>query len=232
MLYKDVVYMISDELKLSSDDADYNENHILTLMDRYRSFLLKQKYADIKKDIPLQNYQLIRTIFVLDETKKINQSLEVIPKIMTIGNTRIYNDSYYDENFIFTTKDRMKWVGNQQFIPNFIYCSIDPDHKLSIFCKDNSILNTLVPTESAKKIIYIYAIFEESIEACNIIYGNPDIDILNQIFPLEESLISPLTQLVVKELIQGITIPNDNLNNANSDSEKFSSSKESQQQQQ
>lgn len=232
MLYKDVVYMISDELKLSSDDADYNENHILTLMDRYRSFLLKQKYADIKKDIPLQNYQLIRTTFELDETKKINQSLEVIPKIMTIGNTRIYNDSYYDENFIFTTKDRMKWVGNQQFIPNFIYCSIDPDHKLSILCKDNSILNTLVPTESFKKIIYIYAIFEESIEACNIIYGNPDIDILNQIFPLEESLISPLTQLVVKELIQGITIPNDNLNNANSDSEKFSSSKESQQQQQ
>lgn len=232
MLYKDVVYMISDELKLSSDDADYNENHILTLMDRYRSFLLKQKYTDIKKDIPLQNYQLIRTTFELDETKKINQSLEVIPKIMTVGNTRVYNDSYYDENFIFTTKDRMKWVGNQQFIPNFIYCSIDPDHKLSILCKDNSILNTLVPTESFTKIIYIYAIFEESIEAYNIIYGNPDIDILNQIFPLEESLISPLTQLVVKELIQGITIPNDNLNNANSDSEKFSSSKESQQQQQ
>lgn len=232
MLYKDVVYMISDELKLSSDDADYNENHILTLMDRYRSFLLKQKYADIKKDIPLQNYQLIRTTFDLNETKKINQTLESIPKIMTIGNTRIYNDSYYDENFIFTTKDRMKWVGNQQFIPNFIYCSIDPNHKLSIFCKDNTILKALLPSDTTIKFIYIYAIFEESIIANDVIYGLPDIDILNKEFPLEESLISPLTQLVVKELIQGITIPNDNLNNANSDSEKFSSSKESQQQQQ
>src|SRR5574344_546764 len=200
MLYKDVVYMISDELKLSSDDADYNENHILTLMDRYRSFLLKQKYADIKKDIPLQNYQLIRVGLPVSTTNTVFQSNELIPKIMSIGNTRVYNDSYYDENFIFTTKDRMKWVGYQQFTPNFIFCSIAPNHKLSVLCKNNTLLTNLLPTNDPKKIIYIYAIFEESIDANDTKYGTADIDILDKEFPLEESLISPLTQMVVKEL--------------------------------
>jgi hypothetical protein len=230
MLYKDVVYMISDELKLNPDDSDFNEEHILTQIDRYRSFLLKQKYADIKKDIPLQNYQLIRVALPVSTTNTVFQSNELIPKIMSIGNTRVYNDSYYDENFIFTTKDRMKWVGYQQFTPNFIFCSIDPNHKLSVLCKNNTLLTNLLPTNNPNKIIYIYAIFEESIDANDTKYGTADIDILDKEFPLEESLISPLTQMVVKELSVGLTVPNDTINNANSDSDRFSKSPQQQQQ--
>jgi hypothetical protein len=58
-LYKEVIYLISDELKLSSDDAFYTNDHLLYLIDKYRAFLLKQRYSDIKKQIPDNNYQTI-----------------------------------------------------------------------------------------------------------------------------------------------------------------------------
>ena len=51
--------MIADELELFSDDATYTEDHIIYLLGKYRAFLLKQRYADIKKQIPESNYQTI-----------------------------------------------------------------------------------------------------------------------------------------------------------------------------
>jgi len=48
--------MALDELKLHSDDANFTEEHIIFLADKYRAILLKQRYADVKKEIPLANY--------------------------------------------------------------------------------------------------------------------------------------------------------------------------------
>lgn len=59
MTYAEVVYMILDELKLSSDDSYFNENHVLTLVDKYRAMILKQRYKDIRKQVPYSNYQEI-----------------------------------------------------------------------------------------------------------------------------------------------------------------------------
>ena len=57
MTYAEVVYMILDELKLSSDDSYFNEYHVLMLADKYRAMILKQRYKDIKKTVPYSNYQ-------------------------------------------------------------------------------------------------------------------------------------------------------------------------------
>jgi hypothetical protein len=48
--------MCLDELHLTSDDSLFNEDHILFLINKYRAFLLKQRYSDIKKQIPESNY--------------------------------------------------------------------------------------------------------------------------------------------------------------------------------
>nr|DAU83961.1 MAG TPA: Structural protein [Crassvirales sp.] len=47
--YREIVFMIMDELKLSSDDSYFTEDHIIFLASKYRAFLLKQRYSDIKK---------------------------------------------------------------------------------------------------------------------------------------------------------------------------------------
>ena len=40
--YREIVYLIQDELKVHSDDAKFTEDHIIFLATKYRTFLLKQ----------------------------------------------------------------------------------------------------------------------------------------------------------------------------------------------
>ena len=47
--YRELVYLVLDELKGTSDDFTYTEDHIIFLLNKYRAFLLKQKYSDIRK---------------------------------------------------------------------------------------------------------------------------------------------------------------------------------------
>lgn len=41
MTWRELIYMINDELKLDSDDSSFNEEHIAFLAGKYRAFLLK-----------------------------------------------------------------------------------------------------------------------------------------------------------------------------------------------
>ena len=42
MLVKEVVYQVLDELKSVSDDSFWTEEHIIFLIKKYRSFLIKK----------------------------------------------------------------------------------------------------------------------------------------------------------------------------------------------
>ena len=46
--YRELVYIILDQIRATSDDSLYNDAHISYLIDKYRSMLLKQKYSDVK----------------------------------------------------------------------------------------------------------------------------------------------------------------------------------------
>lgn len=57
--YRQLIYLVSDFVKELSDDSKINEEHIAFLLDRYRTYLLKQKYLRKAQEIPLSNYQTI-----------------------------------------------------------------------------------------------------------------------------------------------------------------------------
>ena len=59
MTYKEIVYACLDILKMTSDDSLYTEDHIIFLANKARAMLLKQRYSDVKKQIPESNYQTI-----------------------------------------------------------------------------------------------------------------------------------------------------------------------------
>jgi len=44
MTYGEAVYMILDQLKLTSDDANFNENHVIFLLNKYRALAIKEEY--------------------------------------------------------------------------------------------------------------------------------------------------------------------------------------------
>ena len=55
--YRELIYMCLDTLKITSDDAVFTEDHIVFLLNKYRSILLQQKYSDVRNPISSSNYQ-------------------------------------------------------------------------------------------------------------------------------------------------------------------------------
>lgn len=218
--YSELVYMVLDEIKGMSDDHSFTEDHVIFLLDKYRGLLLKQRYSDIKKQIPESNYQtisleLIQVPAISGEPCEGGvylRSKDKIPFLMQIGVPRVYPTDYYQGDITYVSRDRMRYVGNNKYLKNIIYCSINPDNYLYFKSSNPQFLYL----ESVK----FTGIFQDSREASKL--GgteNNSCDILNSTFPLEDALIPPIIELVVKELLGADYRPADSVNNANDDLE-------------
>jgi hypothetical protein len=217
--YREIVYIINDELKNVSDDAHFTEEHILFLVEKYRSFLIKQRYADLRKEMPESNYQ---TICV--ELEKVNlpsssicgsgtylRSTKPIPNMMTIGGATITPIDLFGGEFNYISSDRFKYVGHNKYLKNQIYSTIAPDHYL--YLKSNN------PQLYYLKKVKITGIFEDSTKLtdfqCKDNCCETACDIMDMTYPLEEALIPVVVELVVKELSAFKYQARDDINDAN-----------------
>ena len=217
--------MVLDMLKETSDDSIYNESHIIFLAGRYRSFLLKQRYSsDLKKQIPESNYQtLCLNLEPVEAVEGIPcegyylKTSQKLPDMLPCGNTRLYTSgSYYIGDVTFISKERMKFVGYNKWLKNIIYACLDPDG--SIYLSSNN------PQFLYLNAINVHGIFENAEEASELECKNKDsegkvidCDILDREFPIEDALVAPLLELVVRELAPSIATPEDKANDANDD---------------
>lgn len=213
--------MVIDELKFISDDSHFQQEHVLFLLDKYRGYLLKQQYSDIKKEIPDSNYQTI--CLDLEETSAIAglpcegpdymKSIKEVPKMMTIGSQRISSLDYFQGNFAYVNNERFKYVGSNKYLRNQIYGTIAPDSHL--YLRSNN------PQIYYLDKVKMTGIFEDSSKVaelqCPDEDGNTTCDIMDMDFPLEEALIPALIDLIVKELGAQKYQSEDNQNNANDD---------------
>ena len=219
--YKELVYMCLDELKLYSDDALYTEEHIMFLLGKYRTFLIKQRYSDVKKQIPESNYQticldLIKVPAISGEPCEGGfylRSKEKIPFLMKIGNHRVYPIDYYQGEITYVSRDRMRYVGYNKYLQNIIYASLGPDNYLYF--------KSFNPQFLYLEKVRMTGIFEDTLAAselqCPDESGNTVCDVLDREFPIENALIPPLIQLVVEELTKAEYKPEDKENNSDDD---------------
>lgn len=219
--YKELVYIVLDELKLISDDSHFQEEHVLFLLDKYRNFLLKQRYSDIRKEIPDSNYQ---TICVdLEQADAINgnpcegngymKSINKIPSMLEAGGRSISSLDFFQGSFAYVSNERFKYVGYNKFLKNQSYGTIAPDGHL--YLRSNN------PQIYYLEKVKVTGIFEDSNEAaklqCPDSEGNITCDIMDMTFPIEAALIPPLVELIVKELSAQKYQASDSSNNANDD---------------
>lgn len=219
--YKELVYMCLDELKLYSDDALYTEEHIMFLLGKYRTFLIKQRYSDVKKQIPESNYQticldLIKVPAISGEPCEGGfylRSKEKIPFLMKIGNPRVYPIDYYQGEITYVSRDRMRYVGYNKYLQNIIYASLGPDNYLYF--------KSFNPQFLYLEKVRMTGIFEDTLAAselqCPDESGDIVCDVLDREFPIENALIPPLIQLVVEELTKAEYKPEDKENNSDDD---------------
>lgn len=213
--------MALDELKLSSDDAQFTEDHVMFLLNKYRTFLLKQRYSDIKKQIPESNYQTICLDLIqvpaisgdACEGGTYLRSKEKIPFLMKIGIPRVYPLDYYQGEITYVSRDRMRYVGYNKFLQNIIYCSIGPDNYLYF--------KSFNPQYLYLEKVKFTGIFQDSMQAsdlqCPDDNGETVCNPADRTFPIEDSLIPQLIQLTVKELYNPSRSDEDNENNAKDD---------------
>lgn len=214
--YRELVYLVLDELKLTSDDALFNEEHVMFLLGKYRGLLLKQQYKDIKKEIPESNYQtlcldLIQVPAITGEPCEGGtylRSKEKIPFLMPVATPRVYPEDYYQGDITYVSRERMKYVGYNRWLPNIIYASIGSDNYLYF----KSFNPQYLYLEKAR----LTGIFEEPEKAAELECNRDEstCDPMDMKFPLEEALIPQVVELVVRELSRPEYLPEDKQNNA------------------
>ena len=219
--FKELIYLVLDELKGMSDDFDFTEDHVHYLLTKYRAFLLKQRYSDIKKQIPESNYQticldLINVPAISGEpcTGGVYlRSKQKVPFLMQIGTPRVYPIDYYQGEITYVSRDRMRYVGYNKFLQNIIYCSIGPDNYL--YFKSSN------PQYLYLEKVKFTGIFQDSMQASNLQCpdnnGETVCNPIDRTFPIEDALVPPLIELVVKELAGSAYKPDDEANNAKDD---------------
>ena len=218
MTYREATFMVLDELKGMSDDFSFTQDHIIFLLDKFRAFLLKQRYSNnLRKAISESNYQTI--CLDLIEVPAISgepceggaylRSKDKIPVTLLIGNPRVYPMDYYQGDIAFVSRDRMRYVGYNKWMQNIIYCSLGPDQYL--YFKSNN------PQFLYLEKVKFTAIFENAKEASELTCEGEEVEcnILDRTFPIEEALVPPLVQIVVQELRGPEYAPSDEKNDAN-----------------
>ena len=203
--YKDVVYMVMDLVKMASDDTYFTEDHVLFLISKFRTYLLKQKYEQSKN----QAYKVIdesdySTITVqLHPVGEYLESIEEVPTSIGLGVTKLFTPNFSKTEITLVSYDRFNYVGHNKYLQNIIYAAIAPNRKLMLWSEN--------PQFSHLESVNMKSVFE-----------NPEVastedDIMDAKFPLEEALIPALIEAVVRELLGAEWRPNDNANNANDD---------------
>lgn len=216
--FREIIYMIMDEVKMSTDDSFFTEDHIMYLVNKYRVLILKQRYSDIKRYIPESNYQTI--CLDLEETPAISgvpceggyylRTTEKVPFLIHIGAPKVYPLDYYQGEITFISRERMRYIGHNKYLQNIIYTSLGPDNYL--YFKSNN------PQYLYLKKVKMTGIFEDALKASELECSDTkECNPLDRIFPLEEGLIPTVIELVVKDLLGANYRPKDDENNSKDD---------------
>lgn len=216
--FRQLVYMVLDEVKGISDDFTFTEEHVIFLLGKYRNLYLQQAYAQ-NPNINEANYQTI-CIDIQPESVTNNEtcdsvylrSIDVVPDVINMGNPKIYSRDLLRSKLCFVTFERLRYAGySNRFLKHIIYCAIGPDKH--IYFRSNNIQHMYL------KNIKMTAIFNDIEDAsalsCETVEGN--CDVLDNHFPCEDFIIPQIIKAVVTELTQAEYKPKDPSNNANDD---------------
>lgn len=221
--FGEVVYMCMDFLKQSSGDSFYTEEHVLSLIKNMRAFLIEKKYKGSRnspfQQVSEENKQRIK--FKLQpadisgcSTGTWLRSEVAIPELMDLPGTTMctVNDLLFT-NVSFIPRERMPYVGYNKWLKDIIYASRSIDGYLYL-----SSSNPQFMFLGCAGLTGVFPDPDAAIKANAAFDGNEScLDIMDEVFPLEEALISPCIESAVQELNGARFAPQDRKNNASDD---------------
>lgn len=229
MLVKEIVYMVLDLAKANtSDDSFFTEDHVIFLLKKYRSFLIKKEQEKQRASTDIASeFEYQQICLNLEKTPAIDgepctggyylKTTAKIPKILEGTQPVVYPiDFYQGINISYIPRNRMRYVGTNKYLQNIIYISLGPD--MHLYLKSNN------PQFMYLKKLRMSAVFEDFDDAseylCDDEGESTACDVLDEVFPIREYLVPGLIELVVKELLGAKYMPVDDHNNASDDMAK------------
>ena len=218
--YKELVYMVLDRNKLSSDDSILTQDHIIFMLEKARSLLMFQYYDQQSKEIPDSLYQTI--CLDLELAPAIDgrpctggyylKSTKKIPNLSKFGHPILFGDDYFQGFITFVPMNRFRYAGSEgSFFNNFIYATIGPDRYLY--------LRSHNPQYRYLEHMRMRALFENPKDAIDLLCDKQqgECDIMEQEFPIpdfmEATMIDAVSIIVSNTILQ----PLDDKNNASDD---------------
>lgn len=225
MTVREIVYYLLDSCKIISDDSILNEEHILFLVKKYRSFLLRKELekdkgaAETPSEFDYQQVCLdLEKVPAMDGSPCSGgyylRSTQKIPKILEGVRPKVYpSDFYQDIHISFVPRERMRYVGTNKWLRNIIWVSLGAD--LHLYLRSDN------PQFLYLKKLRMLAVFEDFDEASDLLCDNEgedaSCDVLDATFPIRDYLVPSLIELCEKELLGASYRPKDNVNSASDD---------------
>ena len=218
--YREIVYLVLDEIKSSNGDSNITENHVIFLANQYRLFLIKQKKLkqgetalssaneqticiDLEKVDAIPGLEYCNDIYL--------RSIQEIPEIVSEESVKVNLVDLFNIMTAFVSKERFKFVGHNKYLRNIIYTTLGPDNHLYF--------NSQNPQFKYLKKARVTGIFEDAEKAAQLSCDGDSkpCDIMDVEFPLEAELIPQMIELIVKELLGVNYRPKDDVNNSSDD---------------
>lgn len=220
MTLRELVYLVLDEVKINSDDSYFNEDHVIFLLNKYRSFVLKKELEKENKPLSSNNSQIIclDLIEVRDEDNPCGGSMlrteQIIPNLINDSKVSLYPINYFEgDHIIYTTMERMRYTTYNKWTKNLIYAAKGPDGYLYLKSSNPQYLYL-----EKLRMKATFEDFENAAQyACDESGEELNCDILDMKFPIENALVPILVEMVVKELLGASYRPKDSSNNSNDD---------------
>lgn len=189
MTYGEIVYMCLDEIKAMSDDAYVTEDHIVFLMSKYRSYLLRQKYDKTNMPVAQSNYQTVEV------DKQIPLYIMEIAKPQILAHI-IDPDSQIPQSkeFAYIPYKRYKYTGDNKYTSSLNRATITPEGA--------------VKTSVGNQTITVTAVLDDMLS-----YGYT----MEERCPIEDDLVAGVIELVVKDILGIAYRPEDKINNGSDD---------------
>lgn len=211
--------MVLDELKRTSDDSHFTEEHVAFLAERHRAALLEQKYSKTNEPVDNDNMQVVCLALELFSPygdggcgPRYLRSVSRLPDTICGCRVRVWpTDWLSSEMFSFTCPERMRYVGRGRWTADMVYACQHPDGHLWLASSN--------PQMAYLKELRVSAVFADPRVAMGLSCSEDEqaCDWLEADFPLEGGLVAPLVQSVLKELTAVNYTPKDGTNNAHDD---------------
>ena len=222
MKVKDLVYYILDNVKLISDDTIINEGHVMFLIKKYRSLLIKKEQDKEKASKTEQSeYEVQQICLHLEKVPAIDgepctggyylRTKEKIPKLFDGTTPNLYPIDYYQGiNICYVPRNRMRYIGTNKYLQNIIYASLAPNYHL-YFNSNNPLFMYLNE-------IRMSGVFEDYDEASKLSCDNDgndtSCDTLEAEFPIRDYLVPILLEMCIKDITGAAYKPKEDTNDA------------------